>query len=641
MKTKLRVLHIEDSPRDVEIIQSKLEDHGFECEITRAQTEGEIVSVFSRRAFDVVFCDYSLPKYDGVSALNLVRKKDLDIPFIFVSGTIGEIRAIEALKGGATDYVRKDDLTRLVPSIRRALRESEERHKRKIAEEGLRKAEEKYRNIFENALEGIFQTSPDGKLIESNPAHVRMFGYDSREEILSTLQDVRHQLYVKPDQRFEIQRILDREGVIHGYEVQMYRKDRNKIWVSQSIRAVRDSKGALLYYEGLVTDITDRKKLEAQLLRTQRLESIGILAGGIAHDLNNVLAPIMMAVQVLKHHFKDGKMQQMLATLESSARRGADIVKQVLIFARGADGERGLLQPKHLIHEIENIVRETFPKSIELETHVENDLSLINGDSTQLHQVFLNLCVNARDAMPSGGMLTLEAKNASLDENFARFHSGAKAGPYVVFTVSDTGTGIPITITNKIFDPFFTTKEIGKGTGLGLSTALGIVKSHGGFIDMYSEIGKGTRFAIYLPSAESAQVSGVESKQEAVPLGQGELILVVDDEASIREIAKMTLEAHGYRVMLAQNGIDAITLFRQEQKDIDLVITDMAMPLLDGPSTIRELRKINPDVKIIGASGLTSGEDLMTSAVPNVDTFLSKPYTAEELLKSLGKILHR
>lgn len=512
---------------------------------------------------------------------------------------------------------------------------------RKRAVEALKKAEEKYRSIFENAIEGIFQSTPEGRFLDVNPAFAHMLGYESPKEVIKFVTDIGKQLYVHPERRDEMKLILMEKGVIYDMQHQWYRKDKAIIWVSENVRVVNDEHGKLLYYEGITQDITEHKKLQEQLLRNQRLESIGILAGGIAHDLNNVLAPIMMSVQILKQQNTDHVSQRILTTLEASAKRGAGIIRQVLTFARGADGERGVLQSKHLLHEIENFVKETFPKTIQIDAHSPADLKMINGDATQLYQVLLNLCLNARDAMLSGGTLKLDAKNIVLDENYLRLHADARPGPYVQITVSDTGIGIPPELVSKIFDPFFTTKELGKGTGLGLSTVLGIVKSHGGFITVYSEVGKGTRFNIYFPAAEPVQVTKGEPKREKLPLGRGELVLVVDDEASIREMAKAALEVHGYKVLLAENGFDAVSKFRQQQDEIRLIITDMAMPEMDGPATIREIRKISPAMKIIGASGLTSSADLAQVAAPDVQAFLSKPYSVEQLLTALDKLFQQ
>src|SRR5438876_3465547 len=374
------------------------------------------------------------------------------------------------------------------------------------------------------------------------------------------------------------------------------------------------------------TDVREKKNIEAQFLRTQRMESIGTLAGGIAHDLNNVLAPILMSVEMLKDKFKDEQSKRMLAILESSAKRGADMVKQVLTFARGVDGERVLLQTKHLIKEVAKIINETFPKTIQLKTNIAENLWTIMGDATQLHQVMVNLTVNARDAMPEGGTLTITAENTAVEPHQDN-PASAKPGFYVVVKVTDTGTGIPREILDKIFEPFFTTKETGKGTGLGLATVLGIVKSHGGFLQVQTELGKGTTFLVYLPANQNAESESADGGERQLPAGKGELILAVDDEASVLTMAKETLETFGYRVITARDGTEAIAEFTTHQHEIKGVLTDMLMPFMDGPTTIRVLRKIDPNVKIIAASGLMDSDKVKDATGMDNISFLMKPYT--------------
>ena len=389
-----------------------------------------------------------------------------------------------------------------------------------------------------------------------------------------------------------------------------------------------------------IIDLTERKKLEQQFLRAQRMESIGTLAGGIAHDLNNILSPIMMSIDLLKDMSENPKAMTILETIEVSAKRGADIVRQVLSFARGMEGERMEVQPKHLLQDIETIIKDTFPKNIRREFSLPNNLWKILGDPTQLHQILLNLCVNARDAMPDGGCLTITVENVVLDEQYATMHLEAKAGRFVCINVIDSGSGIPPAILDKIFEPFFTTKQVGKGTGLGLSTVMAIVKSHAGFINAYSEPGKGTTFKVYLPATEaSSETRGETIALPAPPRGKGETILVVDDEASILTITSKTLEAFGYRTLTADDGADAVALYAQHRDKIAAVLTDMAMPVMDGAATIRALRKINPAIKIITASGLNANGGTARASGDGFKYFLTKPYTAGTLLNAVRKIL--
>ncbi|MEG4959930.1 MULTISPECIES: PAS domain S-box protein [unclassified Microcoleus] len=386
------------------------------------------------------------------------------------------------------------------------------------------------------------------------------------------------------------------------------------------------------------TDITEKKQLEKQFYHAQRLESLGTLASGIAHDFNNILTPILSVTQMLPLKFPnlDDKTERLFTILSSSARRGADLVKQILLFSRGTEGNYVILQLGDLLLEVIGITKQTFPKSIAISAKIPTkELWRISADATQMHQVFMNLMINARDAIPDEGTLTICAENRLLGKHDALINLEAKVGSYVVVTVSDTGTGIPPELLNRIFDPFFTTKEVGKGTGLGLSTVAGIVKTHGGFVKVDSELGKGTEFNIFLPAIEG-EVS-VIPREILLPRGKGELILIVDDEASIQEVTQTSLENYKYRTILASDGIEALALYTEYQQEISVVLMDMMMPNLDGVTTIGILQKINPLVKIIATSGLLKNRKLALDA--DVNNFLLKPYTIGELLQMLTEIL--
>lgn len=402
-----------------------------------------------------------------------------------------------------------------------------------------------------------------------------------------------------------------------------------------------DSRGNAVRMIGGMTDLTERKNLERQFLRAQRLESIGTLAGGIAHDLNNLLTPITMGVSLLKRHAEDPRETNILESIEHNANRGSNLVKQILSFARGQEGIKVPLHPETLIQEVEAMVQTSFPKNIRPKIHREPDLWKLCGDPTQLNQVLLNLCVNARDAMPDGGPLTLSAENVELDEQYLAYYKNVEPGPFVLIEVSDEGQGMSREILDRIFEPFFTTKELGHGTGLGLSTAMSIIRGHQGLLTAYSEIGKGTSFKIYLPAhigqSEPAPKSG---PRELPPEGRGELILVVDDEASILNITEQSLKAHGYRVLTAQDGARAVSLYAAHQEDVALVLTDIMMPIMDGPALMVALKEINPDVKIIAASGLKANGRVAKAESAGVHHFLPKPYSGDNLLHMIHTVLH-
>ncbi|HIK04726.1 MAG TPA: PAS domain S-box protein [Trichormus sp. M33_DOE_039] len=443
-------------------------------------------------------------------------------------------------------------------------------------------------------------------------------------------------LLFKPDETSlvvkEIQPALFNQGAWQG-ELHQITKDGKQIIVASRWTLVRDDQGQPKSILVTNTDITEKKQIEQQFLRTQRLESIGTLASGIAHDLNNVLSPISMSLELLEKKISDQQTRQLLKMLDSNVKRGAALIKQVLSFSRGVSGKRMIVQLKHIISEIHYIIEQTFPKSIEFSTNIAPDLWTVRADATQLNQVMMNLCINARDAMPNGGCLQILATNIVIDQSSAPRYPQAQAGCYIMLVVTDTGIGIPAEILERIFEPFFTTKEVGKGTGLGLSTVIGIVKSHGGFINVDSSVGKGSQFQVYLPA-----ITGQQSQPKTIqniPEGNGELILVVDDETSIRETAKTLLLNHNYKVITADNGVDAIALYIKHKTEISVALVDMVIPEMDGMTIIHTLHKINPHLKVIASSGLVFN-DKLTFANVGIKAFLPKPYTLPELLQTIS-----
>ncbi|MEH2227407.1 hybrid sensor histidine kinase/response regulator [Nostoc sp.] len=503
---------------------------------------------------------------------------------------------------------------------------------RKLAEEKIREQAA----LLNVTTDAICVRDLNNQIIFWNKGAETLYGWQATEAWGKNASEL---LYDEPSPEIEaalLQAIS--KGKWEG-ELTKLTKMNKEVLVASRWTLVCDEQGKPKSILTVDTDITEKKHLEAQLFRAQRLESIGTLASGIAHDLNNILTPILAGAQLLPLKFPnaDERTRHLLEILEINARRGADLVKQVLSFARGVEGKHITLQLRHIIVEIAKILKETFPKSIEISTNIPQDLWMVSGDSTQLHQVLMNLCVNARDAMSNGGTLSISAENMLIDANYARMNLEAKEGPYIVITVSDTGVGIPKEMLDRIFEPFFTTKDVGQGTGLGLSTVLGIVKSHGGFVNVYSELESGTSFKVYLPA-----VGGIETRNpENLPpqTGHGELILVVDDEAAIQEITTTSLEAHNYKILVASDGIEAIALYAQNRDKISAVLMDIMLPSLDGLTAIRTLQKINPQVRIIASSGLMSDNKLSAVAAIGVNTFLSKPYTVNELLLSLQKVL--
>ncbi len=488
--------------------------------------------------------------------------------------------------------------------------------------------------LLDIASDAIFVRDLDHHLLYWNKGAERLYGWSATAAIG---QPVNELLQEAPSQIWQCMQMLYERGEWQG-ELRKITQAAEEVIVEARWTLVRNEAGEPKFILSVETDITGKKQLETQFYRAQRLESLGTLAGGIAHDLNNVLTPILTIAQLmrLQQPTDNGYSQEMLEILEDSAKRGANMVKQILTFTRGTDGQRSPLQVASVVQEVINVMRQTFPKSISIRQALsEPSLGLVTADPTHLHQVFMNLCVNARDAMPDGGTLTISAENYYADEIFAQMNLNAQVGNYVLVTISDTGTGIPAEFRDRIFDPFFTTKAPGLGTGLGLSSSLGIVKSYGGFLQVVSEVGVGTEVKVFLPATEGIPT---ESQTEAELLqGKGELVLIVDDDLAVQRINQSLLESNHYTTLVANDGIDALSLYASHQRSVKVILIDVMMPNMDGVTAVRTLRNINPSVKIIAISGLTSNREPVLAA--GADVFLSKPYTLEDLLRTISDLV--
>jgi two-component system, cell cycle sensor histidine kinase and response regulator CckA len=634
---KLQILHLEDNLVDAELFRETLDAAGLACDILRVDSEPAFSSALQQHNFDLIISDFSLPGFDGKSALNIASTNYPETPFVFVSGTIGEDAAIESLVSGATDYVLKHKFSRLVPAIQRVLREANEKKSRHKAEQAIRESEEKYRRLFEESKDAIFIHDGQGRFIDMNPAGIEMLGYSRKEEVQAL--NMPGNLYQEPAKWNELRKKIDTQGYVRDFEVVLNRKDGSSVIVLETTTAIKNEQGDIVRFDGIWHDVTEQRKLEAQFLRTQRLENIGKLASGIAHDLNNILAPVLMGIDLLRTRVGDSGSISVLDTMQSSGKRGADLVKQILAFARGVKIERVPLQLRHLVRDVEKIMRETSSKNIQIVVDAPRELWTVVADGTQMHQVLMNLCINARDAMPAGGTLTISAGNVTLNESLKRWGLEIQPGSYVTLQVTDTGTGIPSEVLDKIFEPFFTTKELGKGTGLGLSTVQVITKAHSGLVDIISVPGRGTVVIAYIP-ARGPQEETAETETAAPPPGNGELILVVDDEAAIRDIARATLEAFGYRVITASDGAEALALFVQNKDELKLVVSDVNMPVLDGRVFIQSLERIDPSARVICASGSAPGVGGdMPVRQGVVRAHLEKPFTTEELLRTVASVI--
>ncbi len=502
---------------------------------------------------------------------------------------------------------------------------------RKLSEERIRQQA----SLLDKAQDAILVCDLNHRIIFWNKGAERVYGWTAEEvlgrEIGAAIGEGDNAVIEKPSKTHP-------NSDEWLKETAHYTKDQQKIIVVSRWTLVRNEIGQPDYFLIINTDVTNLKQAEEQLFRSQRMESIGTLAGGIAHDLNNVLSPILMSVEMLQSDELIGKTgEPWLSIIRENTERGANLLKQVLTFARGAEGERINVELRHLVKDLIEVLNETLPKTITVKFNIAPELATISADPTQIHQVLMNLALNARDALPDGGTLTITAQNVTLDEADVQVNLEAHAGKYVLIEVKDSGSGMSPEVLKRIYDPFFTTKDIGKGTGLGLSTALSIVKSHGGFINVDSAPNRGTQFAVYLPVTETENSSIETAAQKtSLPTGSGELILVVDDEKNIRQAAIATLEKYGYQTLTAADGAEALKIYAQNAEKIALVLTDMAMPVMDGAALISALRRINPNLKIISASGLM----LEHAAEIKADAFLTKPYTAETLLNTLANLLN-
>ena len=513
---------------------------------------------------------------------------------------------------------------------------------RKHSEEALRESELKFHQFCENAREVFWMAAKDhSRLIYVSPAYETIWGRSCQSLYADPHSFIEA---IHPADRARVMASLDaqKKGQPYDEEYRIVRPDNSVRWVRDRGFPIRDREGEIDRVAGFAEEITEKKSLEAQFIKAQRMESIGRLTSGVAHDLNNILAPIVMITPLLRMGVPRQDTDKALAQIEASAQRGAQVVKQLLTLARGVEGQRGLVQPKHLLQEIGHMVQETFPKSISVQRTFPKDLWSLTANATQIYQVLLNLCVNARDAMPNGGQLRLAAENVRIDQ-VPLFDSEVVPGPYVLMQVQDTGLGMSAELISKIFDPFFTTKEPGKGTGLGLATVQCIVRDPKGYIEVKSEVGKGTIFNVYMPATLEAPKPEGSAACSRMPAGHGEYILVVDDEKPMRETTSKILEQAGYQVMTASDGREGVAAFAKFQDRIRAVICDLMMPGLDGTAMAAILKKINPQIQIIISSGLLEDSACQNKIAElkqmGVESFLTKPYQRADLLRNVHRAL--
>jgi two-component system cell cycle sensor histidine kinase/response regulator CckA len=509
---------------------------------------------------------------------------------------------------------------------------------RQQAQQLLKSTEEKYRRLFEESREVIFISSAEGKFLDINPAGLELFGFDSREELLQV--DIARTLYLNPEEREEIRRAQETRGYVKDYEIALRRKDGHKRIVLETSNAVRDENGRIVAYRGILRDITERKSLERQLLQSQKMEAVGQLAGGIAHDFNNILTAILGYAELLQSSLPPGDRHlRDVGEIARAASRAASLTRQLLAFSR-----RQVMQPRviglnTLVADMNKMLRRLITENIELVTSMDPALGYVRADPAQIEQVILNLVVNAKDAMPEGGKLTIQTENADLAESLPAQPLDVPAGRYVMVAVSDTGHGMDPEVQGRIFEPFFTTKEIGKGTGLGLSTVYGIVKQSGGYIIVQSDIGDGTAFRVFMPRCETGEPVVEASGESLRDLEGSETILLAEDEASVRILARDVLLRHKYKVHEAENGEHAIAIARSIAAPIHLMVTDIVMPQMGGRDLARRLSSIHPETRVLFISGYADVELGKNADLIPGKTFLPKPFSPLDLVRLVRELL--
>jgi PAS domain S-box-containing protein len=640
MKSPLHILHLEDDANDAILVQSTLEGGGIACATTLVQTHHDFVAALENGGIDLILSDCALPGFDGMSALKTAQSKWPAIPLIFVSGTLGEERAVESLKSGATDYVLKGHLARLVPAVRRAMKEIKERAGNRRTEEALRETENQLRIVFSESVLGIALVGADGRPVLTNAALQKTLGYTGEELSRMPFQDFTH-----PDDRAKDMELYEQliQGARKSYQMEkrFIRKDGQEVWARLSVSAARGAAGRAEFAIGMVEDITERRNLEAQVIEAQKMEVIGHLAGGVAHDFNNMLGVIIGYSDLISLEAgQDSQVRNYSEKIRHASERAAGLTRQLLVFSRKQIVQPVVLDLNDVVNDMDKMLRRLIDENIEMTIMPGKQIGCIKADSGYVGQVLLNLVVNARDAMPNGGKLTIATRDLTLDENGARTLAGVLPGDYVLLTVSDTGTGMTDEVKARMFEAFFTTKPKGKGTGLGLATCRTIVQQCGGYIGVDSEVGKGTTFKIYFPRVGQPLDAAARLVQNG-PLPRGtETLLVVEDEPSVRHLARDVLEIQGYEVLRASNGQHALHVAREHKgAPIRLVITDVIMPLMGGTAMAEWLKTTYPDLKILFTSGYTDEAIARHGVLEKGVEFLPKPYTPATLVRKVREML--
>jgi len=645
MSRPLRVLFVEDSEDDMLLLVRHLRQGGFDPTYKVVQNAESMRAALDQHPWDVVISDYALPQFNGLAALDLLKQTGLDIPFIIVSGTIGEETAVAVMKAGAHDYLMKNNLTRLGPVVARELQEAEGRRNRKRAEAALSESEERFRQVISSISDWIYvtQVTEQGQLVNLyfSPQVETLTGYPYEKFMADWA--FWPSVVIHPDDRAAAARqaALLAAGQSSETEYRLVRADGQIIWVRDSARVENTSATKIIY--GLVSDITARKQLEEQFLQSQKMEAIGRLAGGVAHDFNNILTVMTGYTDLIlsRHQQPDDPEREELEQIKKAIKQATLLTRQLLTFSRKQVVQPQVINLNTIVTDLGTMLRRLIGEHIELVTILEPKLGQVKADPGQMEQVVMNLAVNARDAMPHGGTLTIATSNVNLDEAEARQHIGAKPGAYVRLTISDTGHGMDAETRLHIFEPFFTTKEPGQGTGLGLTTVHGIVNQSGGHIVVHSEAGDGATFDIFLPQAEMPSLAVSLVKQTPIPTEQGsETILLVEDEEAVRHLARRILLREGYTVLEAQNGEAAMQTLHEYPYPLHLLLTDIVMPgRMNGQELSNLVTQTHPQVKVLYMSGYTDNIPVPDGEGDPMRAFLPKPFTPGGLVRKVRELL--
>ena len=643
MSEPLSVLIVEDSQTDATLIAHELERGGRVLEWQRVEDPVAMRAALERRRWDVIIADWTLPRFSATAALGVVKEMALDTPFIIVTGTVGEELVVDAMRAGAHDYVLKDRMARLAPAVEREVRDSTEREVSRRAAVKLQLSESRFARLAESGIIGIVVADVLGNVLEANDAYLTMIGY-TRDEVLSGTArwtDMTPPEWTGTDEVAIAG--LQSHGLAHAWEKELIRKDGTRVPVLIGV-AMLDYPHCICF----IADLTERKRVEAALRlsegllrQSQKMEAIGSLAGGVAHDFNNLLSVVLSYSSMMIADLKPADpMRADLEEVQAAGRRAADLTRQLLVFSRQQILQPILVDLTEIASQVERMLKRLIGEDIDLITTGAPALGKVMVDPSQVEQIIMNLAVNARDAMPDGGTLTIETADVVLDAAYATEHVGVRAGLHVMLAVTDTGTGMDKALVARIFEPFFTTKEKGKGTGLGLSIVFGSVEQSAGSIAVDSEPGHGTTFRIYFPRAEDV-VDGecaVAMPTATTPRGV-ETILLVEDEEQVRKVARMILLRSGYDVLEAQSGGDALLLCEHHPSPIHLLLTDVVMPHMSGRQLADRLKLIRPEMKVLYMSGYADNAVIHHGILDTDIALLQKPLTLESLTRKVRLVL--